>query len=195
MSDKDPATPDTAAKTKATPNVTLNLTVTVAATPAATSAQDDANAVDDSHKEAPSTAVEQEDPDAGEDKLFGDKAILYRFDATSKEWKERGVGFIKILKSKETGRCRILMRRNQTFRVCANHYILPQMELKPHAGSERALIWTATDFADGTESHDVLSVRFKTAEITQEFKKQFEEAQKINKEQIDKMEKAEEKKE
>ena len=169
-------------------STTEETTATATAT-TTTTTQDDANSVDDSHKEAPSIAVEQEDPDAGEDKLFGDKAILYRFDSTSKEWKERGVGFIKILKSKETGRCRILMRRNQTFRVCANHYILPQMELKPHSGSERALIWSATDFADGVESHDVLSVRFKTPEITKEFKKQFDEARKINTEQIEKMEK------
>ncbi|KAH0785396.1 E3 SUMO-protein ligase RanBP2 [Histomonas meleagridis] len=193
MSEAD-KTPTTPATPEAEKPATTTPTIPVIATPATTTqAQDDANAVDDSHKEAPST-VEQEDPDAGEDKLFGDKAILYRFDSTSKEWKERGVGFIKILKSKETGRCRILMRRNQTFRVCANHYILPQMELKSHAGNERALIWTATDFADGTESHDVLSVRFKTAEITQEFKKKFEEARQINKEQIEKMEKDKEEK-
>ncbi|OHT00631.1 RanBP1 domain containing protein [Tritrichomonas foetus] len=156
------------------------------ATPETT--QDDANAVDDSHKEAPSTATEQPDADEGEDQLFGEKAMLYRFDKEGNEWKERGVGFLKILKNKESNRCRVLMRRNQTFRVCANHFVLPHMELKSHSGSDRALIWTATDFADGAESHDVLSVRFRTPEIAQEFRKQFEAAREINKAELEKIE-------
>jgi Ran-binding protein 1 len=149
------------------------------------SPQEDHEPVDDSHKEAPSTAAEQKDPDENEDKLFGDKALLYRFDKASSDWKERGSGFMKILKSKENGRCRILMRRFQTFRVCANHFILPYMELKPHSGSERAFIWQATDFADGQESRDVLSVKFKNAEIAQEFKKAFEQAKQVNKTILD----------
>ena len=148
-------------------------------------------AVDDSHTEAPSSAAEQVDPDQGEDSLFNDKAMLYRFDKTNNEWKERGVGFMKILKNKETKRCRILMRRNQTFKVCANHFILPHMELKPNAGSDRALMWNAVDFADGEESHDVLSVKFKNAEVAQAFKKAFEEGKAINQELMKKEEKKE----
>ena len=144
-------------------------------------AQDDANAVDDSHKEAPSTAAEEKDADADEDKMFEEKAMLYRFDKVGSDWKERGSGVLKILKNKETQRCRILMRRNQTYKVCANHYILPHLELKPHTGSDRAMIWSAVDFADGTESHEVLSVKFRSAEVAQEFKKAFEEAKANNK--------------
>ncbi|KAK8894761.1 Ran-specific GTPase-activating protein [Tritrichomonas musculus] len=164
-------------------------------TPAPETTQEDANAVDDSHKEAPSTAANQPDPDEGEEKLFAEKAMLYRFDKEGNEWKERGVGLMKILQNKENKRCRILMRRNQTFRVCANHFILPFMELKPHTGNERAFIWSATDFADGTESHDVLSVRFKTSEIAQDFKKAFDKAREINTEELKKIEGGEEKKE
>jgi Ran-binding protein 1 len=153
--------------------------------PKVESPQEDHEPVDDSHKEAPSTAAEQKDPDENEDKLFGDKALLYRFDKSSNDWKERGSGFMKILKSRENGRCRILMRRFQTFRVCANHFILPFMELKPHSGSERAFIWQATDFADGQESREVLSVKFKNAEVAQEFKKAFDQAKQCNKEILD----------
>ena len=158
-------------------------------------AQEDANAVDDSHKEAPSTAAEQPDADEGEEQLFAEKAMLYRFDKESNEWNERGVGLMTILKNKENNRCRVLMRRNQTFRVCANHFILPHMDIKPNSGSDRALIWRAVDFADGTESHDTLSIRFRTPEIAQEFKKVFEEARKINEEELKKIEGKEEKKE
>lgn len=38
------------------------------------------------------------------------------------EWKERGTGDMKILKHKETGKVRLLMRRDKTLKICANHY-------------------------------------------------------------------------
>ena len=144
--------------------------------------------VDDSHTEAPSTAADADNADEGEEALFQEKAILYRFDKANNEWKERGVGVMKILKNKESSRCRILMRRNQTFKVCANHFVLPHMDLKPNNGSDRALMWSAVDFADGEESHDVLSVKFKNAEIANQFKKSFGDAKEVNKTLLEKKE-------
>lgn len=38
---------------------------------------------------------------------------MFRFDPESKQWKERGVGEIKILKSKDQVKFRIIMRRDQ----------------------------------------------------------------------------------
>jgi Ran-binding protein 1 len=135
-------------------------------------------AADDSAKEAPSTVEATVDPDASETKLFEQKAILYRFDKEAKDWKERGVGFMKILKNPENGRCRVLMRRAQTFRVCANHFILPGTTLK--ANGDKAVLWHATDFADGKESNEILSVKFKSPEIVQEFKTAFDSARAQN---------------
>lgn len=143
---------------------------------------------DDFANEAPSYSELQTNPDRDEEELFQEKAILYRFDTASKEWKERGQGFMKILKNKDTNMCRILMRRNQTFRVCANHFILPHMEIKPNQGSDRAFIWYAVDFAEGVESHDTLSIRFKGPEEANKFKEAFENAKKTNKEILDKKE-------
>jgi hypothetical protein len=137
------------------------------------------DAADDSAKEAPSTIESKVDPDAGEEKLFDEKALLYRFDTKAKDWKERGAGFMKILKNPESGRCRILMRRAQTFRVCANHFILPEMTLRPNG--EKALIWHAADFAEEKEIHETLCVKFKGPDVVQLFKTAFETARVQNK--------------
>jgi Ran-binding protein 1 len=50
------------------------------------------------------------------------RAKLFRFDRESKSWKERGTGDVKLLKHKESGKVRLVMRRDKTLKVCANHY-------------------------------------------------------------------------
>lgn len=49
------------------------------------------------------------------------RAKLFRFDTSSSEWKERGTGEVKLLKHKETQKVRLVMRRDKTLKVCANH--------------------------------------------------------------------------
>ncbi|XP_071799083.1 uncharacterized protein [Asterias amurensis] len=112
-----------------------------------------------------------------ENQLFCSRAKLYRYDKTSSQWKDRGVGDIKILQNVKTGRYRILMRRDQVFRVCANHYITKDMALLPNAGSENSLVWRAMDASDGEPQPEQLAVRFKLAGTTQRFKVTFKECQ------------------
>jgi hypothetical protein len=50
------------------------------------------------------------------------RAKLFRFDSTASEWKERGTGDVRILGHKETKKVRLVMRRDKTLKVCANHY-------------------------------------------------------------------------
>jgi len=38
------------------------------------------------------------------------------------EWKERGTGNAKILRHKKSNLIRVLMRRDKTLKICANHY-------------------------------------------------------------------------
>lgn len=47
------------------------------------------------------------------------KCKLYRFE--SDEWKERGIGQARLLKHKENGKTRLLMRQEKTLKIRANH--------------------------------------------------------------------------
>lgn len=57
-----------------------------------------------------------------EEQIFKMRAKLFRFDRDSKEWKERGTGDVRLLKHKENSKTRLVMRRDRTMKVCANHY-------------------------------------------------------------------------
>lgn len=50
------------------------------------------------------------------------RAKLFRFDHPAGDWKERGTGDVRLLGHKENRKTRLLMRRDKTLKVCANHY-------------------------------------------------------------------------
>uniref|UniRef100_A0A8K9XMR7 E3 SUMO-protein ligase RanBP2 n=1 Tax=Oncorhynchus mykiss TaxID=8022 RepID=A0A8K9XMR7_ONCMY len=114
-----------------------------------------------------------------EEEMFCNRAKLFRFDAETKEWKERGIGLVKILKHNTSGKVRLLMRREQVLKICANHYITPDMLLKPNAGSDKSWVWNAVDYADEEPRPEQLAIRYKTEDEALLFKTKFEEAQKI----------------
>ncbi|KAJ8285996.1 hypothetical protein GJAV_G00033310 [Gymnothorax javanicus] len=117
-----------------------------------------------------------------EEELFKMRAKLYRFASENDppEWKERGTGDVKLLRHKEKGSIRLLMRRDRTLKICANHNILPLMELRPNAGSDRAWVWnTHADFADEQPKPELLAIRFLNAENAQKFKAKFDECREV----------------
>jgi hypothetical protein len=108
-----------------------------------------------------------------EEVLFTNKAKLFRFDTTVSQWKERGIGDIKLLKNVHTNKVRILMRRDQIFKVCCNHFITSDMSLLAY--QERSWMWfTLNDFADEVPRPEKFAVKFKSAEIAQMFRLTFE---------------------
>lgn len=122
-----------------------------------------------------------------EEELVKLRAKLFRYDteAETREWKERGTGDVKILRHKQLGTCRVLMRRDKTLKICANHYVLPHIELKPNCGSDRAWVWnTPSDFADEEPKQELLAIRFANAENAQKFQEAFEEAKKLMSERL-----------
>ncbi|XP_076811895.1 E3 SUMO-protein ligase RanBP2-like isoform X2 [Clavelina lepadiformis] len=115
----------------------------------------------------------------GETTMFSKRAKLYRYDEETSQWKERGLGDICIKHDASSGRFRILMRRQQVLKVCANHLITAEMKLIPFSGSEQMWLWVAADFSEDQSKPNLekFAVKFKTPEFAQEFKQSFEECQ------------------
>jgi Ran-binding protein 1 len=111
------------------------------------------------------------------------RAKLFKFVRESNEWKERGTGDVRLLKHKENGKTRLVMRRDKTLKVCANHYgmlkdtlpcfateadttiVVPDMKLSPNVGSDRSWVWNAAaDVSEGEPEAQTLAIRFANSE-------------------------------
>lgn len=154
-------------------------------------------------------------PEDEEQVLWSSRAKLYRFDASAGEWKERGIGDLKIVRllskdremqSSSVSSVRILMRREQTLKLCANHLITAEMSLASHGGSDRAWVWTTLADISGEPPEgslypipqkEVFAARFQGADTAKKFKEEFEKVQQSfdtkNEEEKDESEKKEEK--
>ncbi|KAJ4725554.1 RAN binding protein 1 [Melia azedarach] len=110
-----------------------------------------------------------------EDSVLDLKSKLYRFDKDGNQWKERGAGTVKLLKHKETGKVRLVMRQSKTLKICANHLVLPTMSVQEHAGNDKSCVWHATDFADGELKDELFCIRFGSVENCKTFMEMFQE--------------------
>lgn len=104
------------------------------------------------------------------------RAKLYRFDKG--EWKERGLGDVRLMQNKESHKIRILMRREKTLKICLNHFstyailifwlnfaVLPDLELEDNSGSDKSWVWDCPlDYSQEPPSHEVFAIRFGTSE-------------------------------
>lgn len=150
-------------------------------------AQDDEDEVeqgDDPHFEPVvrlTEKVETSTNEEREEQTFKMRAKLFKFDRESKEWKERGTGDVRLLKHKENGKTRLVMRRDKTLKVCANHYVVPDMKLSPNVGSDRSWVWNAAaDVSEGEPEAQTLAIRFANSENANQFRDAFLQAQKEN---------------
>ena len=66
--------------------------------------------------------VEIRTNEEAEEPLFKMRAKLFKFCRELIEWKDDGTGDVRLLKHKENGKIRLVMRREKTLKVCANHY-------------------------------------------------------------------------
>ncbi|KAG0220648.1 single stranded nucleic acid binding protein [Mortierella sp. GBA43] len=126
-------------------------------------------------------AVETKTHEEDETSIFSMRAKLFRFAKDANEWKERGTGEVRLMQHKETRKIRVLMRRDQTLKICANHYISADMNLTPNIGSDRSWVWNvASDSSDDGTGPQTLAIRFANPENAGKFKDAFEDAQKVN---------------
>jgi len=116
-----------------------------------------------------------------EDVVFKMRAKLFRFDGDAAEWKERGTGDVRLLAHKETQKVRLVMRRDKTLKVCANHVISADMRLQPNIGSDRSWVWkVAADYSESPPTAETLAIRFANSDNAAQFKTAFEDGQKKN---------------
>lgn len=121
--------------------------------------------------------------DEDEEQIYAQRSKLYRW--RDGEWKERGLGEARLLKSKAAGFVRFLMRQEKTGKVVANHLVVEHSlycDLRPNADSEKIWVWMAQDYADpeAGKVEEQLALKFGTVELAQAFKEAFDSAKKQN---------------
>jgi len=119
-----------------------------------------------------------------EDVLYKQRCGLYRFDAETTSWKERGKGDIKFLKHRDTKAVRAVMRQEKTLKLIMNHFIQPLNELKTNGGSDKFWSWRTVDFSTEQPTTEIFGIKFRTAEIANEFKKEYDSARLLNKDRM-----------
>jgi Ran-binding protein 1 len=131
--------------------------------------------------------VEVNTGEEDEENLYSVRAKLFKFGESllekgtgKKSWNDRGIGEAKLLKHREHGKTRLLMRQEKTMKVIANHVIDPRIVLEPNVSSDRSWVWSCFDFAEGELIETVFALKMKDTEVAAEFKQQFEACQKIN---------------
>ncbi|CAG2108528.1 unnamed protein product [Medioppia subpectinata] len=106
--------------------------------------------------------------------LHVSRARLFRF--CDNEWKERGVGDLKILESQDSKRIRFLMRRDTILKVCLNQYITKELKLDLK-DDKKSMTWSGIDYSDETPTPQLFLLRVKNAENAELFLNAFRSAQ------------------
>jgi len=102
--------------------------------------------------------------------IYKGRAKLYRWD--DNQWKERGLGDVKLIRSQASRKVSLVMRQDSTKKVIANFLLEedPLCTLLPHAGSDKAWLWMAHDFSEGEQKREKFAIRFGSPELAQAFK-------------------------
>ena len=103
------------------------------------------------------------------------RAKLFRF--RSNEWKERGVGEVKLLRHKTNFKIRLIQRQDKTLKPCANFFSKliifisnnlvsenPLCEIKEHMGNDKMLFLMANDCSEEAPELEKLVFKFGNTE-------------------------------
>eukprot|EP01059_Diplonema_ambulator_P025011 TRINITY_DN4195_c0_g1_i1.p2 TRINITY_DN4195_c0_g1~~TRINITY_DN4195_c0_g1_i1.p2 ORF type:complete len:164 (+),score=84.15 TRINITY_DN4195_c0_g1_i1:102-593(+) len=109
-----------------------------------------------------------------EECIWKARAKAYRFDEGENEWKERGVGEMKFLKDKESGRVRMLMRREMIHKICVCINLKECAPLKEHAENNKAWVFSGMDYSEEEDAtRETICIKFTTPENAKAFKENF----------------------
>lgn len=103
-----------------------------------------------------------------EDLLYVHRAKLYRMSEKG-EWKERGLGNVKILQHKQTKHLRVVMRREKVLKICLNYVLNADVIYKPK--DEKSWLFVVHDFSEGESVLERFALRFKNVEVAKAFHK------------------------
>lgn len=133
---------------------------------------DDDDGNDDDTVEAPDLPIENtcdmkpieiKSGEEDEDIVFEHRCKLFRF--RDKEYKERGLGNIKVLKHRSTNAGRLIMRRDLINLVCLNCWSCSKIERV----RDTQVRFAGLDASDGEPVLTVFLAKFKTQELTDTF--------------------------
>ena len=92
------------------------------------------------------------------------KSKIYRFRG---EWKERGVGELRLLKHNKSNYIRILVRADKTHKCIMNHYVITKdifCKLEQLKTSNNTWTWAAHDISDESPTTEKFCAKFTSKE-------------------------------
>lgn len=114
--------------------------------------------------------VEVKTGEENETTLFEHRAKLLRYVKESKEWKERGLGIMKVLVTNDDpNKVRLLMRREQVFKMCCNQMVSKDTKFNEMPKMKAALSWYGKDFSESVLTDELFIIRFKLPETCKQF--------------------------
>ena len=133
---------------------------------------DDIEKEDDSIQFTPVVHLEiVEQKEMEEEVLFNERGLCARYDTEEKTFKERGRGEVKILRHPKTGYSRVILLRDQVFKLACNHYILPNIKINKIPSNDKMIQYFVTkDLAREEEDKPMtLAFRFNSTENRDKF--------------------------
>ncbi|KAF8380911.1 hypothetical protein PRIPAC_70053 [Pristionchus pacificus] len=122
--------------------------------------------------------VEVKTGEEDEKVLFTARSKIFRYVRETKEYKERGVGELKLLHNEATNKFRVLMRRDQVHKLCANFAVTKTSNLVEKTGQPNVRAIVVTDFAENEAGEmESLCIKFKNADVAKEFENFFHDSQ------------------
>jgi Ran-binding protein 1 len=117
-----------------------------------------------------------------EDVIFKERAKLFRW--RNGEWKERGKGWLKILRHKESWKIRLVLRQDQTKKPVCNFYVSedPFCMLKPfNSDVQKMVVFSAYDCSELSDPRvEYFVLKFNSNIILEGFREAFEKAKIFN---------------